>query len=162
MRDGPQCAVATRDYAWTRADRGVSTSGRSAGARRAADHGFRSVLVADIGVLSVFGRMRGEGLLPPDMQAKVSVMLPAANPATARLLAEGGATVPVLTSENHDDPNALARNKHLRQRYGGRLRRVGGRGGTPRRGGGGWERSRPPTPRRGWAGSPDSAASGRR
>jgi len=44
---------------------------------------------------------------------------------TARLLAEGGATVPVLTSENHDDPDALARNKHLRQRYGGRLRRFG-------------------------------------
>jgi hypothetical protein len=59
--------------------------------RRAADHGFRSVLVADIGVLSVFGRMRQEGLLPPDMQAKVSVMLPAANPATARVLADLGA-----------------------------------------------------------------------
>ena len=62
-----------------------------ADARRAADHGFRSVLIADIGVLSVFGQMRRQGLLPPDMQAKVSVMLPAANPATARVLADLGA-----------------------------------------------------------------------
>jgi len=62
-----------------------------ADALRAADHGFRSVLLADIGVLSVFGRMRQEGLLPADMQAKVSVMLPAANPATARVLEDLGA-----------------------------------------------------------------------
>jgi hypothetical protein len=58
---------------------------------RAADHGFRSVLIADLGVLSVFGRMRAQGLLPSTMRAKVSVMLPAANPATARVLADLGA-----------------------------------------------------------------------
>jgi len=61
-------------------------------ALRAAEHGFRSVLVADLGVLAEFARMRGAGLLPPDMQAKVSVMLPAANPASARVLAELGAS----------------------------------------------------------------------
>lgn len=44
---------------------------------------------------------------------------------TARLLAEDGASVPVLTSENHDDPEALARNRQLRERYRGRLRRFG-------------------------------------
>jgi len=60
-------------------------------ALRAAEHGFRSVLVADLGVLAEFARMRGAGLLPPDVQAKVSVMLPAANPASARVLAELGA-----------------------------------------------------------------------
>ena len=50
-------------------------------ARRAADHGFRSVLIADIGVLvGVRRRARRAGLLPEDMQAKVSVMLPAAEP----------------------------------------------------------------------------------
>lgn len=59
--------------------------------RRAADHGFRSVLIADLGVLSMFDRMRAHGLLPSDMQSKVSVMLPAANPATACLLEEHGA-----------------------------------------------------------------------
>ena len=60
-------------------------------ARRAADHGFRSVLIADIGVLSAFAAARHAGLLPEDMQAKVSVMLPAANPPAARVLADLGA-----------------------------------------------------------------------
>jgi hypothetical protein len=42
-------------------------------------------------VLSVFGRLKTEGQLPPDMQAKVSVMLPAANAASARVLQDLGA-----------------------------------------------------------------------
>ena len=60
-------------------------------ARRAAAHGFRSVLIGDIGVLAAFTEARTAGLLPADMQAKVSVMLPAANPAAARVLADLGA-----------------------------------------------------------------------
>jgi hypothetical protein len=60
--------------------------------RRAAAHGFRSVLIADIGVLSAFSALRAAGELPAEMQAKVSVMLPAANPAAARVLAELGAS----------------------------------------------------------------------
>jgi Peptidase family U32 len=60
-------------------------------ARRAAEHGFRSVLIADIGVLSAFAAARHAGFLSQDMQAKVSVMLPAANPAAARVLADLGA-----------------------------------------------------------------------
>jgi len=60
--------------------------------RRAADHGFRSVLIADLGVLSAFTAMRKAGELPPDMQAKISVMLPAANPAAARVLEQLGAS----------------------------------------------------------------------
>jgi hypothetical protein len=59
--------------------------------RRAAAHGFRSVLIADLGLLSAFTEMRRAGELPEDMQAKISVMLPAANPAAARVLAEIGA-----------------------------------------------------------------------
>jgi hypothetical protein len=58
---------------------------------RAARAGVRSVLLSDIGALSVFGRMRADGVLPADMAAKISVMLPAANPATARLLEQLGA-----------------------------------------------------------------------
>jgi hypothetical protein len=58
---------------------------------RAAEHGFRSVLISDVGLLDVFGRLKGTGLLPPDMQAKVSVMFPAANAATARVLEDLGA-----------------------------------------------------------------------
>ena len=60
-------------------------------ARRAADHGFRSVLIADLGVLAAFGEMRSAGELPTDMQAKVSVMLPVANPAAARVVESLGA-----------------------------------------------------------------------
>ena len=60
--------------------------------KRAAAHGIRSVLIADLGLLSVFGAMRAAGELPPDMQAKVSVMLPAANPAAARVLEDLGAS----------------------------------------------------------------------
>jgi hypothetical protein len=61
-------------------------------ARRAADHGFRSVLIADLGVLSAFAAMKTAGELPADMQAKISVMLPAANPAAARVLEQLGAS----------------------------------------------------------------------
>src|SRR5439155_3518795 len=60
-------------------------------AKRAAEHGFRSVLIADIGVLAAFAEARRAGFLPAEMQVKVSVMLPAANPAAARVLAELGA-----------------------------------------------------------------------
>jgi hypothetical protein len=59
--------------------------------KRAAAHGIRSVLIADLGLLSVFGAMRRAGELPEGMQAKISVMLPAANPPAARVLAELGA-----------------------------------------------------------------------
>lgn len=59
--------------------------------RRAAAHGFRSVLIADLGLLASFDAMRKAGELPAEMQAKVSVMLPAANPSAARVLADLGA-----------------------------------------------------------------------
>lgn len=58
---------------------------------RAADLGIRSVLIADYGVLAQFGQLRSEGVLPPDMQAKISVMLAVANPHTARVLVDLGA-----------------------------------------------------------------------
>lgn len=60
--------------------------------RRAAAHGIRSVLIADLGVLSVFDAMRATGMLPAEMQAKASVMLPAANPASARIIERLGAS----------------------------------------------------------------------
>jgi hypothetical protein len=60
--------------------------------RRAAEHGIRSVLIQDLGVLSMFAAMRAAGDLPADMHAKVSVMLPVANPASARVIADLGAS----------------------------------------------------------------------
>ena len=54
--------------------------------------GIASVLVADLGQLKVLGDMRRAGDLPPHFVLKVSVTLAAANPATARLLEDLGAT----------------------------------------------------------------------
>ena len=59
--------------------------------RRVAEHGFRSVLVTDLGVLSVAARMRAAGDLPGDLQFKVSVQMGLANPAAIRLAEEVGA-----------------------------------------------------------------------
>jgi hypothetical protein len=54
--------------------------------------GLRSVLVADLGQLSVLGHMKRAGDLPADFVLKVSVTLAAPNPATARVLEDLGAT----------------------------------------------------------------------
>lgn len=59
--------------------------------RRVASLGVRSVLIGDVGLLAVFGRMRAAGHLPADMQAKTSVMLVAANAAAAAVYADLGA-----------------------------------------------------------------------
>ena len=60
--------------------------------RHAAQLGVRSVLVADIGQLMVLGTMKKAGDLPGDFVLKISVTLAAANPATARVLEDLGAT----------------------------------------------------------------------
>jgi Peptidase family U32 len=60
--------------------------------------GIRSFLVADLGVLKTLGDMRSAGSLPPSLVLKTSVLLPCANPATAALLEEAGAsTINVAT-----------------------------------------------------------------
>jgi peptidase U32-like protein len=60
--------------------------------RRATSLGVRSILVADVGQLMILGRMKAAGDLPPDFVLKISVTLAAANPATARVLEDLGAT----------------------------------------------------------------------
>lgn len=60
--------------------------------RHAAGLGIRSVLVADVGQLMILGRMKSAGDLPSDFVLKISVTLAAANPATARVLEDLGAT----------------------------------------------------------------------
>ena len=65
---------------------------------RAADAGIRSVLISDLGLLSAFSRLRRQGTLPEDMQAKISVMIPVANCDSARILEDLGAdTINVQT-----------------------------------------------------------------
>jgi hypothetical protein len=60
--------------------------------RRGVARGIRSFLVADVGVLATLGRMKREGELPQTLVLKTSVILPCANPATARALEELGAS----------------------------------------------------------------------
>lgn len=61
-------------------------------ARRGVGLGIRSFLVADTGVLATLGRLKRDGDLPPSLVLKTSVLLPCANPPTARALEELGAT----------------------------------------------------------------------
>lgn len=60
--------------------------------RHGVELGIRSVLVADVGQLMVLGKMKAAGDLPPDFVLKISVTLAAANPASARVLEDLGAT----------------------------------------------------------------------
>jgi len=60
--------------------------------RRALRLGITSILVSDTGLLAVMGRMKRAGELPPDLILKTSVMMAPANPASARLLEDLGAT----------------------------------------------------------------------
>jgi hypothetical protein len=59
---------------------------------RAVDLGVRSLLVGDIGVLEVLGRLKQDGRLPADLVLKTSVLLPLANGPTAALYERIGAT----------------------------------------------------------------------
>src|SRR5205807_866306 len=67
-------------------------------ARRACEHGIRSILVGDIGALDVLAGLREQGLLPRELIFKTSAILCAANPATAAVLDRLGAdTINVAT-----------------------------------------------------------------
>ena len=59
---------------------------------RAARLGIASVLVSDIGLLAALGRLKRTGELPPELILKTSVMMAPANPASARVLEDLGAT----------------------------------------------------------------------
>jgi hypothetical protein len=67
-------------------------------ARRGIALGIRSFLVADLGVLARLGSLRAAGELPPNLALKTSVLLPCANPDTARELQRlGASTINVST-----------------------------------------------------------------
>jgi hypothetical protein len=66
--------------------------------RRGVALGIRSFLVADVGVLATLGRLKRDGELPGTLVLKTSVLLPCANPATARALEKlGASTINVAT-----------------------------------------------------------------
>ena len=67
-------------------------------ARRACRLGIRSLLVADLGVLSHLGKLREAGELPASLIFKISVLLACANPESASVLQRLGAgTINVAT-----------------------------------------------------------------
>ena len=66
---------------------------------RAAEHGIRSLLVADLGLLVVLNSMREAGELPAEMLFKISVLTPIANAATAKTLESLGAGTLNLVSD---------------------------------------------------------------
>jgi len=67
--------------------------------RRAVRLGIHSVLVSDTGLLAVIGRLKKAGELPADLILKTSVMMAPANPASARLLEDLGATTINIPSD---------------------------------------------------------------
>jgi hypothetical protein len=60
--------------------------------RRGVGLGIRSFLIADLGVLATLAQLKRDGELPQRLVLKTSVLLPCANPASARALEELGAT----------------------------------------------------------------------
>ena len=77
--------------------------------RRAVRLGIRSVLVADLGVLATLGRMKRDGELPETLVLKTSVLLPCANPATARTFEElGASTINIATDLSAGDAGRAA------------------------------------------------------
>jgi Peptidase family U32 len=66
---------------------------------RAVKLGLRSVLVSDLGLLQVIGKLKISGDLPAGLIVKTSVMMPPCNPASARLFEELGATTINIPSD---------------------------------------------------------------
>jgi hypothetical protein len=101
---GPRGAWATGGQALVTSSHAGSARGNAdlaaclAEAKRACELGIRSLLVADVGVLAVLNKARAGGDLPINLVLKTSVLLPVANPATARTLEDLGAgTINVAT-----------------------------------------------------------------
>jgi hypothetical protein len=70
-----------------------------ADAQRAVDLGVRSLLVADEGLLWSLHQLRAEGVLPADLQLKVSIMAAPMNPAALRVQAMLGADTVNVSSD---------------------------------------------------------------
>jgi len=87
---GGQSLVTAAAGGVARGDAGVADS--IAEVRRGLALGIRSFLVADLGVLGELGELRRRGELPASLVLKTSVLLPCANPASARTLEGLGAT----------------------------------------------------------------------
>jgi Peptidase family U32 len=104
---GPRATFDIGAQAYSPAGRSVGLSARGADQLsfaledllRAVKLGLRSVLVSDLGLLQVIGKLKTTGDLPADLIIKTSVMMPPCNPASARLFEELGATTINIPSD---------------------------------------------------------------
>ena len=104
---GPRATFDTGAQVFSPAGRSLGLSARGADQvrfaledlQRAVELGLRSVLVSDIGVLQVIGKMKVSGDLPRDLIIKTSVMMAPANPVSAKILEDLGATTINIPSD---------------------------------------------------------------
>ncbi len=95
---GPRGAWDVGGQAKASAAVGAAARGRTgvagclADAFRAVGLGVRSLLVGDLGVLELLGRLKQSGRLPQDLVLKTSVLMPLTNAPTAALYQRVGAT----------------------------------------------------------------------
>jgi hypothetical protein len=87
---GGQAKVSAAVGGVARGSRAVA--GSLVDAFRAVDLGVRSLLVGDLGVLTLLGRLKQDGRLPADLVLKTSVLMPLANAPTAAAYEHAGAT----------------------------------------------------------------------
>ena len=96
---GPRASWDTGAQATSPAGKSIALSMRGAGqlaqgvmdTERAVKLGCRSILISDIGSLTVTNQLRKSGKLPKNLIIKTSVMMAPANPASARVLEDLGA-----------------------------------------------------------------------
>ncbi len=100
---GPRATFDTGAQVFSPAGRALGLSARGAtqlafaleDLLHAIDLGLKSVLVSDLGVLQIIGKLKQSGDLPRDLIIKTSVMMAPCNPASAPLLEDLGATTPL-------------------------------------------------------------------
>jgi hypothetical protein len=104
---GPRATFDTGAQVFSPAGRALGLSARGADQvrfsledlQRAVELGLRSVLVSDIGVLQIAGKMKISGELPSDLIITTSVMMAPANPVSAKILEDLGATTINIPSD---------------------------------------------------------------
>jgi hypothetical protein len=104
---GPRATFDIGAQAFSAAGKALGLSARGADqlvysfedVRHAAKLGLRSVLVSDLGVLQLVGKAKRTGDLPADLVIKTSVMMAPANPASARILEDLGASTINIPSD---------------------------------------------------------------
>jgi hypothetical protein len=104
---GPRATFDTGAQVFSPAGRALGLSARGADQvrfsledlQRAVELGLRSVLVSDLGVLQVAGKMKISGELPRDLIIKTSVMMAPANPVSAKIIEDLGATTINIPSD---------------------------------------------------------------